>query len=98
MTEVDEQSTLFEFESDRDKQQVLNLSPWSIQGHSINLKECHVNACIEDVDFDRMMIWIQIVGLSRDMFNAENARRIGESLGRCVLRWNQTIYCSREVS
>lgn len=50
----------------------------------MNLKECHDDACIEDIDFDKMLIWIQIAGLSRDMYNVENARRIGESLGRCV--------------
>lgn len=84
MTEVDDKSTTFEFDSYWDKQQVMDISPWSIQGPSLNLNECTTNTCLEDIDFDVMQMWIQISGLSLEMFNGENARRIGESLGRCV--------------
>lgn len=67
MSELNESTMKFEFESNRDRKQILDLSPWSIQGHSFNLKECSLNACTQDVDFGSLQVWIQIVGLSSDM-------------------------------
>lgn len=60
------------------------MAPWSIHGHSLNLKECPPNRCIEDVEFHIMTMWIQVYGLSMDMYNPGNAKSIGDSLGACV--------------
>lgn len=35
--------------------------------------------------FDKLVIWIQVHGLSLDVSNAENACQIGNNVGRCLL-------------
>lgn len=59
-------------------------SPWSVQGHCLNLRECQSNRCVGDVDFRLMQIWIQVFGLSLDMFNEVNGRSIGNMVGNCL--------------
>lgn len=39
---------------------------------------------MEDVDFNIMHLWVQVHGLSLEMFNPENEKQISDSLGRCV--------------
>lgn len=38
MKDVDDNTMAFEFESDRAREQILDLSPWSVQGHCLNLR------------------------------------------------------------
>lgn len=84
MTEVDDKTKTLEFESERDKDQIMDLSLWSVQGHCLNLKECKVETSLEEINFDVMHIWIQIYDLNMDMYNAENAYQIGNSVGKCI--------------
>lgn len=79
---MDGQTMAFEFESVRDKEQITDLSPWSVNEHCLNLKECSANTCLQDIDFDAMKIWVQIHGLSFDMYNSANAHRIAELVGK----------------
>lgn len=76
MTEVDEKTLAFEFDNERDREQILDLSPWSVQGHCLNLKVCRVDGCLEEMNFNLMQIWIQIYGQSLDMYNT--------NIGRCI--------------
>lgn len=39
MTKLDYRPIAFEFDSVREKEQILDMAPWSIHGHSLNLKE-----------------------------------------------------------
>lgn len=71
MLEVDEQTMSFEFDSERDRDQIMDLTLWSVQGHLLNLKTCKANMCLEEIDFSTLQIWIQIYGLSLDMYNKE---------------------------
>lgn len=41
MFEVDEHTMKFEFDSERDKDQIMDHSPWSVQGHNLNLRMCN---------------------------------------------------------
>lgn len=84
MTEVDERTMSFEFQSDKEKAQVLDMSPWSVHGHCLSLKESVGEARIEEVDFYKMQMWVQVFGLSLDMHNKDNARNIGNSIGLCL--------------
>lgn len=54
MTEVDSITMNFEFGLERDKNQIMDQSPWLVQGHCLNLKECHSNRCVEEIDFGMM--------------------------------------------
>lgn len=47
MVEVDDKTMTFEFHNERDRDQIMDLSPWSVQGHRLNLKVCKANTCVE---------------------------------------------------
>lgn len=85
MIDVDDNTMAFEFNNDGDLQQVLDLSPWSVQGCCFNLRMCGAFSTADEVCFDKLEIWIQVHGLSLSVSNAENAKQIGDSVGRCVL-------------
>lgn len=40
--------------------------------------------CVEDLDFTKVVMWVQVQGLSLDMLNAQNAECIGSNIGRCI--------------
>lgn len=73
----------FEFDSVKEMQQISDLSPWSVNRHCLNLRECADVRCVQDIDFDAMELWIQIHGLSLDMYNSKNASRIAGLIGKC---------------
>lgn len=82
MKEVDDQTMEFVFESPRSKEQILDLSPWSVNGHCLVLKECLTSSSLQDVNFAVMDTWVQIYGLSFDMYNSINAQRFAELVGK----------------
>lgn len=84
MTELDDNTMAFEFQSAEDQRQIMDQSPWSVQGHCLNLKDCSEHPTWEEVDFGKLHLWIQIGGLSLDMHNGENAMNIGNSIGKCI--------------
>lgn len=84
IAEVDECTLSFIFENKRDRDQIMDMSPWSVQGHCLNLRVCRANMCIEDLVFTTMQMWLQIHGLSLDTINEDNAQRMGNSLDRCI--------------
>lgn len=88
--EVDDRTMRFDFASIRDRDQILDSSPWSVQGHSLNLRMCDTNLSTEDIKFNMLAIWIQINGFNLQMLNTDIATNIGNSIGRCF-RWKQSI-------
>lgn len=82
--EVDECTMSFKYDNEREQDQIMDLSHWSVQGHCLNLRLCRTNMCVEDVEFSTMQVWIQIYGLSLDIINVQNAQRIGSNLGKCI--------------
>lgn len=84
ITEVNETTLMFDFKSPKDRDQVLELSPWSVHGHCLNLKLCLVHMSVEEIDFSRVQMWVQVHGMSLEMFNQQNANSIGDSIGRCI--------------
>lgn len=63
----------------------MDMSSWPVQGHCFNMKECEGNTSIDEVEFHKMQMWIQIYDLSLEMYNKENTSNIGNSIGRCIL-------------
>lgn len=70
MIDLDDRTIEFEFDSVHDKDQVMDMAPWSVHGHSLCLKECERNTAIEEIKFNLMQVWIQVYGLNMDMLNA----------------------------
>lgn len=82
--EINETTLMFHFESSRDRDQILELSIWTVHGHCLNLKLCHAYMSVDEVDFGRVQVWVQVHGLSLEMFNTQNAQSIGDSIGKCL--------------
>lgn len=76
----------FKFKNETDRDRVLDMSPWAIHGHCLNLKVCQTNQYICAVNFGKMQIWVQVHGLGLDMLNNENAN----SIGKCLELENET--------
>lgn len=82
MKEIDDRTMEFEFQSEKD--QIMDMSLWLVQGPVLKLIDSKGNISMEEVDFTRMQMWVQIHGLSLEMHNPDNARSIGNSIGRCI--------------
>lgn len=83
-TEVTDSMLMFEFESPRDREQIVDLSPWSIHGNCLNVKLCPEDVAVTNIDFSKLQTWVQVHGLSLEMMNETNANSIANSLGRCI--------------
>lgn len=62
ISEVNETTLIFDFESSRDRDQILELSPWSVHGHSLNLKFCPAHMLVDEIDYGRVQMWVQLHG------------------------------------
>lgn len=54
MTEVDDRTMTFKFQSEKDKDQIMDMSSWSVQGYCLNMKECEGNTSIDEVEFHKI--------------------------------------------
>lgn len=79
----------FDFENESDRDRVLDMSPWAIHRHCLNLKLCHPNKCISEVDFGKLQMWLQVHDLSLDMLNTVNAKQVANSIGKCLEMGNE---------
>lgn len=82
MAELVEGTMVFDFESDADRDRVLDMSPWAVHDHCINLKLLLPNQSLDEVDFSTFQMWGQVHGLSGVMLNIENTKQIAESVGK----------------
>lgn len=79
--ELNQQVLLIEFERKQDYDEIMDSCPWAIQGQCPSLKNWTGAMRIEDVDFMKTQIWVQVHGLELDRLNDENAQLIGNNLG-----------------
>lgn len=84
MTELEDGIMTFDFESESDRERVLDMSPWAIHDHCLNLKMCPSNRSIGEVEFDKIQMWVQVHGLSAELMNSDNARQIASKVGICL--------------
>lgn len=64
---------LFDFGRQEDVEQILDLSPWAINMHILNIKQWEPTGCVKDVEFNKVNFWIQIHGLGLKKFSDKNA-------------------------
>ncbi|GLT72050.1 hypothetical protein SLA2020_440190 [Shorea laevis] len=72
---------LFKFSSEFDIKNVLDSTPWNINGHPMFLQRRDPEIPLGDIDFDYGAYWIQIFGLPPDHMNSANAHSIGTWIG-----------------
>lgn len=46
---------------------------------------CSLDKSLDEMNFNLIQIWIQIYGLSIDMYNTENVYRIRNNVGKCIM-------------
>lgn len=71
------------------------MSPWAIHAHCLNLKVCHPNQCVTEVDFGILQVWVHVHGLSLGMLNIDNAKHVANSIGKCFELETETDMQSR---
>lgn len=84
MTDLEEGVMAFDFQNEKDRIRVLDMSPWVIHGHCLNLKPTIQNQCFMEVDFSQLSIWVQVHGLSPTMLNEANATSVAATIGKCT--------------
>ncbi|KAL0009739.1 hypothetical protein SO802_004847 [Lithocarpus litseifolius] len=89
---------LFAFQSGEDVEKVLVGEPWSFDRHLVLFQWYKTSTPIEELNFDKVLFWIQIHNLPYSLLFAEVARSIGESLGKVSmpkatseLRWDNFL-------
>lgn len=84
MTDLEEGVMAFDFQNVTERDRILDMSPWVIHGHCLNLKVANPNNCNEDIDFGRISVWAQVHGLSSDIINGENVAAVAAMIGSCL--------------
>lgn len=62
MSELKEGIMAFDFACEEDRKRVMDLSPWAIHGHCLNLRISQQNHSLDEIDFRKMQIWVQVHG------------------------------------
>lgn len=82
MSELEEGVMSFDFENDVDRDRVLDMSHWAIHGHCLNLKLWLQNQSLDEAEFRKIQMWVQVHGLSGEMLNSDNASEIADRIGK----------------
>ncbi|KAK4278799.1 hypothetical protein QN277_016597 [Acacia crassicarpa] len=83
--EVNGNAFMFRFEKEEEYSRILRGRPWSINGCVLNLLECSRYNSVEEFDFSRCSVWIQIHNVPMEAWCLENAITLGEHVGEVVL-------------
>ena len=75
---------LFRFLSEVDRQKILNLGPWFVEGFLLVLKPCDPLIPLCNIDFTWSPFWVQVRNLPPDKMFQENAETIGNKLGKLI--------------
>jgi hypothetical protein len=75
---------LVEFESEADRDRVMNGSPWVLEKNAILLKEFDPKIQPADVIFDKLLLWVQIHGLLFPLMNLERGTSLANNIGEVV--------------
>lgn len=84
MTDLEVGVIAFDFQSETYRDWVLDMSPWAIHGHCLNLKVCPPNQCTSEIEFGMLQMWVQVHDLCLEMLNAENTSYVANTIGKCI--------------
>lgn len=83
--EVNGNAFMFRFEKEEEYCRILRGRPWSINDCVLNLLERSRYNFVEEFDFSRCPIWIQIHNVPMEAWCLENAITLGEHVGEVML-------------
>ena len=75
---------LFKFNTEDDRQTILDLALWFVEGFLLVLKPCSTLTPICNIDFTWSPFWVQVHNLPPDRMYQENADTIGNQLGKLL--------------
>lgn len=84
MSLLGENLFFFEFQDRAMADRVLAEGPWAIDGFCLNLKPWKPDQRLEEIDLESMSVWVQIHGLTLDQMVENNARLLGQQIGRVI--------------
>ncbi|KAL3647079.1 hypothetical protein CASFOL_008047 [Castilleja foliolosa] len=73
----------FVFESIQDLEKVCNAS-WTFRDHQVIIARWPPDKAHADIDLDKTSLWVHAIGVPVAFINANNARAIGNTLGRFI--------------
>ena len=96
VTVMDENLFLFKFATLKDKQRIIDGSPWSFEKKLLVLKKYDGDLRASDYVFDKADFWVRVYGLPLKMLNQEMADRIGRKIGSLIetdhkSRWGKCL-------
>ena len=81
---LDSNMFVFKFASTKDKDKVLEGSPWSFEKKLLMLKQYDGNIRISDYYFGSASFWVRIYGLPLKLMNVETAKMLGRKIGTFI--------------
>ena len=84
ISDVEEDLFLVEFGDKRDKQKVLDMSPWSYEKNLVLLQDFDGDAVPKDINLIWSPFWVQIFNLPLKSRTRETGWRIGCNLGEVM--------------
>ena len=81
---------VFSFDTPRDIDRVLKDSPWTVNGHLLNLQKWEQGKRIEQLDMSRCSVWVQVSSLPWDLQNRDNIVILGSKM--VLLKGLKTLY------
>lgn len=75
---------LFRFEDEEDKDSILQEGPWSIMNNLLILNPLKEGGVVSDMEFEHCPFWIQIHGLPLEKMTRANAEIIGRRFGKLL--------------
>ena len=84
VNDVGDNLFLFRFNTEDDRQTILDLAPWFVEGFLLVLKPCSNLTPICNIDFTGSPFWVQVHNLPPDRMYQENANTIGNQLGKLL--------------
>ncbi|KAK1630366.1 hypothetical protein QYE76_004681 [Lolium multiflorum] len=75
-----------ELASERDKDRIWERSPWTVNKHAVVLEDYQSCRRPSELKFDRLLIWVRILDLPRNMINTNWGMKIAADVGNEVVK------------
>lgn len=82
ITYLEDNLYYFSFDCAASAEQVTRDGPWCIMGHFLCLRHWEAGLNVKEVSLTHVPIWVQLHGLRLDQMTEENARIIGDYIGK----------------
>ena len=81
VTNMGEHVILFTFDNKYEVERILSSEPWSFDKHLIVLQRYEKDSNIQNMDFNRVVFWVQVHNIPSRFMNQEVAEQICEPIG-----------------